>query len=204
MNLEILVLIVADLVAATILTFGLYWRRHYRRDLVVAFFGINVGVLAVSAVLADSQVGAGVGLGLFGVLSIIRLRSDELAQHEIAYYFSMLALGLLGGLDAAPAPLSLLFMALVVVTIAIVDHPALLRGHQRQQIVVDRAIRDPQELRDYLAELLDARITAVSVTRLDLVNDATTVDVRFRRPVGKKGRAGRTVEDMPTFTKTIR
>lgn len=204
MNLEILVLIVADLVAATILTFGLYWRRHYRRDLVVAFYGINVGVLAVAAVLADSQVGAGVGLGLFGVLSIIRLRSDELAQHEIAYYFAMLALGLLGGLDAAPAPLSLLFMALVVVTIAIIDHPALLRGHQRQQIVLDRAILDPQELRDYLAELLDARITAVSVTRLDLVNDATTVDVRFRRAVEGKGRAGRTVEDMPTFTKTIR
>src|SRR5699024_4106409 len=93
---EVLILIVADLVAAIILTFGLYWRRHYRRDLVVAFFGINVGVLAVSAALADSQVGAGVGLGLFGVLSIIRLRSDELAQHEIAYYFAMLALGLLG------------------------------------------------------------------------------------------------------------
>src|SRR5699024_160334 len=80
-NIEIPLLIVADLIAAVVLTFGLYWRRHYRRDLVVAFMGINVGVLSVSAVLADSEVGAGVGLGLFGVLSIIRLRSDELAQH---------------------------------------------------------------------------------------------------------------------------
>src|SRR5690625_6628887 len=66
---EVLILIVADLVAAIILTFGLYWRRHYRRDLVVAFFGINVGVLAVSAALADSHAGAGVGLGLLGVPS---------------------------------------------------------------------------------------------------------------------------------------
>src|SRR5699024_12796392 len=62
------------------------------------------------------------------------LRSDELAQHEIAYYFAMLALGLLGGLEAAPAPLSLLFMALVVAAIAVVDHPALLRGHQKCRI----------------------------------------------------------------------
>lgn len=204
MTAEVLILIVADLVAAIILTFGLYWRRHYRRDLVVAFFGINVGVLAVSAVLADSQVGAGVGLGLFGVLSIIRLRSDELAQHEIAYYFAMLALGLLGGLDAAPAPLSLLFMVLIVATIAVIDHPALLRGHQRQQIVIDRAIHNPQELRAYLAELLGARITAVSVTRLDLVNDATTVDVRFRRAAEKKDSGKQPVDEMPTITKVGR
>ena len=40
-------------------------------------------------------------LGLFGVLSIIRLRSEELAQHEVAYYFAALALGLLGGLRGA-------------------------------------------------------------------------------------------------------
>lgn len=204
MNLEIAMLIVADLVAATVLTFGLYWRRHYRRDLVVAFIGINVGVLAVSAVLADSEVGAGVGLGLFGVLSIIRLRSDELAQHEIAYYFAMLALGLLGGLDAAPAPVSLLFMALVVITIAIIDHPGLLRGHQRQQVIIDRAIQDPQELHTHLVELLDATITAVSVTRLDLVNDTTSVDVRFRRARPGKGRSDAPVEDMPTFTKAVR
>ncbi|MGP9683217.1 MULTISPECIES: DUF4956 domain-containing protein [unclassified Brachybacterium] len=181
-NPDIFLLIVADLVAAVILTFGLYWRRHYRRDLVVAFMGINVGVLSVSAVLADSDVGAGVGLGLFGVLSIIRLRSDELAQHEIAYYFAMLALGLLGGLDAAPLPLSLLFMVLVVLTMAVIDHPSLLGGHHRQEIVVDRAIADPAELRAHLAELLDAQIHAVTVSRLDLVNDTTTVDVRFRRP----------------------
>lgn len=142
MNLEIAVLIGADLVAAVVLVFGLYWRRHYRRDLVVAFMGINVGVLSVSAVLADSEVGAGVGLGLFGVLSIIRLRSDELSQHEIAYYFAMLALGLLGGLDAAPLPLSLLFMALVVVTMAVIDHPAVLGDRRRQQVVVERAIVD--------------------------------------------------------------
>ena len=50
----------------------------------VAFLGVNVGVLAVCLVLGSATVGAGLGLGLFGVLSIIRLRSDEIAQHEIA------------------------------------------------------------------------------------------------------------------------
>ena len=91
------VLYLVDLVAVTVLAFGLYFPRHRRRDLVVAYLGVNVGVLAVAATLATSSVGAGLGLGLFGVLSIIRLRSTELSQTEVAYYFAALALGLLGG-----------------------------------------------------------------------------------------------------------
>ncbi|MCU1425422.1 MAG: hypothetical protein JWM51_1713, partial [Microbacteriaceae bacterium] len=71
------VMIAIDLIAISILTFGMYFRRHRRRDLVVAFLGVNVGVLAVASVLGTTEVGVGVGLGLFGVLSIIRLRSSE-------------------------------------------------------------------------------------------------------------------------------
>ena len=85
----------ADLIALTILVGALYIPRHGRRDLVAAYIGVNVGVLAVTLLLSTSDnVGAGLGLGLFGVLSIIRLRSSSLAQGEVAYFFAALALGL--------------------------------------------------------------------------------------------------------------
>ena len=90
----------ADLIALTILVGALYIPRHGRRDLVAAYIGVNVGVLAVTLLLSTASVAAGLGLGLFGVLSIIRLRSTELAQHEVAYFFAALALGLLGGINA--------------------------------------------------------------------------------------------------------
>ena len=77
-----LIFILADLAAISILTFALYLRRHRRRDLVVSYLGMYVGVLAVATALSGSAAGLGLGLGLFGVLSIIRLRSTELAQHE--------------------------------------------------------------------------------------------------------------------------
>ena len=75
----------ANIIAICILVFAIYLPRHHRRDLAVAYLGVNVGVMAVSIGLLNSAVAAGLGLGLFGVLSIIRLRSDELAQHEVAY-----------------------------------------------------------------------------------------------------------------------
>jgi hypothetical protein len=69
-------LIAADLAAVVVLAFALHFPRHRRRDMVVAILGVNIGVLAVATVLSESTVTAGLGLGLFGVLSIIGLRSQ--------------------------------------------------------------------------------------------------------------------------------
>jgi hypothetical protein len=172
-------LIVADLLAIAVLTFALYLPRHRRRDLVVAYLGVNVGVLAVSAALGSSTVTAGLGLGLFGVLSIIRLRSRELAQSEVAYYFSALALGLIGGLAPTSVAVGIGLMALVVAVMAVADSPRLLRRYRSEVVVIDRAIVDETALIAHLEGLLGARVHAVSVQRLDLVNDTTSVEVRF-------------------------
>ncbi|KRC42785.1 permease [Oerskovia sp. Root918] len=174
-----LALYLVDLVAVLVLTFGLYFPRHRRRDLVVAYLGVNVGVLAVAATLASSTVGAGLGLGLFGVLSIIRLRSTELSQHEVAYYFAALALGLLGGLGTSAGWLGVAGSALILVVMAVADHPRLLRRHRSQVIMLDRAFPDEVGLVAYLEQLLGAHVHSASVQRLDLVNDTTLVDVRY-------------------------
>lgn len=169
-----------DILLASALAFGVYFPRHRRRDLVVAFMGINIGVLAVAALLANSTVTAGLGLGLFGVLSIIRLRSDELGQNEIAYYFAFLALGLIAGLAVQPIWLTIGFMILVAGAIFVIDHPQMLKRHERTVMVVDRAILDPNLLKEHLAQLLHAEITNVTVQRIDQVADTTWVDVRYR------------------------
>ena len=175
-----LLFITIDLIAVGILTFGLYFPRHHRRDLVVAFLGMNVGVLAVSLVLASSTIGAGVGLGLFGVLSIIRLRSDEIAQHEVAYYFSSLALGLLAGLAGSFNWLTIGLMLLIVLVMFIGDHPGLFRRYRQQTIVVDSAFTDEAALIEHLSVVLGgARVRSAQVRHLDLVNDTTLVDVRY-------------------------
>ena len=119
-------ILLADVVAITVLTFGIYYPRHRRRDMVTAYLGVNAGVLAVAATLATVQVGVGLGLGLFGVLSIIRLRSAELDQAAVAYYFGALALGLLGGLGLTDPALTVGLMGLIVAALFVGDHPRLL------------------------------------------------------------------------------
>jgi hypothetical protein len=174
-----LIFVAADLVAITVLTFGMYLRRHRRRDLVVSYLGINVGVLAVATALSSTGAGVGLGLGLFGVLSIIRLRSTELSQHEVAYYFSALALGLIAGLGVEPLWLSLSLMALILCVMFIGDSPRVLPSYRQQSVILDQAIADPAVLKARLEEVLGGTVHTVIVQCLDLVNDKTMVDVRF-------------------------
>ena len=182
----------ADLAALAILVGALYIPRHGRRDLVAAYIGVNVGVLAVTLLLSTSDnVGAGLGLGLFGVLSIIRLRSSSLAQGEVAYFFAALALGLLGGIKTHLIIVAIL-MALLLASLWVGDHPALMRHNRNQVVTLDRAISDENELITELEDLLGAHVRSVDLKSLDLVNDTTIVEVHYRlRP---RSRAARTTQ----------
>ena len=179
MTLASIAAIGADLIALIALVGGLYVRRHSRKDLMAAYIGVNVGVLAVTLLLATSSVGAGLGLGLFGVLSIIRLRSTALAQGEVAYFFAALALGLIGGMEANIG-LTATLMALVLAALFVGDHPALMRRNRNQVVTLDRAVSDEHELTGHLEQLLNAKVLNLDIQRLDLVNDTTIVDVRYR------------------------
>lgn len=176
-----LLIICADVVAITALVFGLYFPRYQRKDMVVAILGLNIGVMAVATALAGSDVSAGLGLGLFGVLSIIRLRSSELAQEEIAYYFSALALGLLAGFAIDPLWVGPALMGAILLALFIGDHPRLFAGNRHQLVNLDTAYPDENQLIARLESVLGAEILKVKVKKVDLVNDTTAVDVRFRR-----------------------
>jgi hypothetical protein len=173
------ILPIADVVSIAVLSLAVYFPRHRRADLTLSFLAINVGVLAVSTALSSASVNAGLGLGLFGVLAIIRLRSSELSQTEVAYYFTALSLGVIGGLGADMGWYAVGMMAAVVVVVAVADSSLLFRGYAHEIVVLDRALTRDDELNAALEELFDARIVAASRVKLDLINDSCVVDVRY-------------------------
>lgn len=169
-----------DIIAITILVFALYFPRHRNRDMIVAYLGINVGVLVIASVLSSVDVSLGVGIGLFGVLSIIRLRSDELDQRQVAYYFAALALGLLGGTAIANSVLTAGLMMTLLVALWIGDSPWLLGSHRSQTMTVDRGFLNEAELIAYLTPLMNGTIERVNILKTDLVNDTTVAHISLR------------------------
>jgi hypothetical protein len=168
-----------DIVAIAVLSYGLYFRRHGRRDMPLAFVALNVGVLTLATVLSRVSVGTGLGLGLFGVMSLIRLRSSEIAQEEVGYYFVSLALGLIAGFQPVPHWLAPALGSLLVAVMFVADHPRLLARDRRQIVTLDAAYTDEASLVHRLEHLLTAKVHRVAVRRVDLVNDTTNVEVRY-------------------------
>ena len=93
----ILTMAIADAIAIAALC-TLYMVRHRNRELMISYAVINAGIFTVSVALVSAGSNASaMGMGLFGVLSIIRLRSTALSQREVGYYFVALSVGMIAG-----------------------------------------------------------------------------------------------------------
>ena len=78
---NILTMAIADAIAIASLC-TLYMVRHRNRELMISYTVINAGIFTVSVALVSAGSNASaMGMGLFGVLSIIRLRSTALASN---------------------------------------------------------------------------------------------------------------------------
>lgn len=170
-----------DLIAIVILVFVLYFPRHRRRDLVIAYLMINIGLVAVTSALVAEETTISIGFGLFAVLSLLRLRSAELDQQEIAYYLAAMTLGLIGALPLSPIWLSLALMGIILAGLAVGDHPRLFGRYRVQVITLDEAITSEPLLRARLEELLSATVHQIRVRRTDLIEDSTVVEVRYEQ-----------------------
>lgn len=166
-----------DVVAIALLALGLFYRRHLRNDLVVLYVVFNVGLFAAVVVISEGEVAAAVGFGLFAVLSIIRLRAEQLSFAEIAYFFAAIVLGLVTAVDLGGAEKTAALAALVLVAPALVDHPRALRDNRRIELTLELVVSDPAELLRIVEQRLNARVIALEVLDLDYVREITRVQV---------------------------
>jgi hypothetical protein len=108
MLLDVLARLAFDVGAVGLLAFALYRPRHGRSDLAVLLCLFNLGVFLAIAVIVHDEFGLSAGLGLFAVLSVMRMRSETFSPIELAYLFTALAVAIVcavdvGGLVLGPA-----------------------------------------------------------------------------------------------------
>jgi len=173
--------LILDFVAISILLIGLYYRNYRRPDLVAVFLACNVGLFSVLTTLSFSPISSAVGFALFGVLSIIRLRSFEFMPTQIAYFFISLAIALICATDLAGLLLPFILVVFMLIVMAMVDSAKFRSSTESSVVVLDTAIPDPTELKVHLNKLLGAEIIHMNITGVNLLQETTTVDVTYRR-----------------------
>jgi Domain of unknown function (DUF4956) len=175
---DVLLRLAIDVIAIGALAYGLYYRRHGRRDLVVIYSMFNIGLFLALIVIASGNVSIGVGFGLFAVLSIVRLRSEPFTNGELAYFFVALVIGLVNGIDLGSIGLPVMLSALALAAAAAVDHPRLLKATRHLEVTLETIPSDEDALRRHLEERLNARVSECNVLEIDYVRETTRVSVR--------------------------
>ena len=170
-----------DIASLFLLVFAVYFRRHRRWDQVVGLVAFNVSLFTVSAALGSSgPLNVGVGFGLFAVLSIVRLRSEEASQIEIGYTMVALVLGLMTGLPGMDFEIKGIFSLLLVATMFAVDNHWLSQTsrYAKLRIELDRIINDEGALSLHLEQLLNRPIVSAQVREIDFVRETMRLDVQ--------------------------
>lgn len=177
-----------DVLAISLMSYAIYFRRHGKADLALAFVALNIGVFTAVALLAAAEVGMGLAFGLFGILSIIRLRSTQLSQSEVAYYFVSLVLGLVHALGSANLPVVIVADVLLLAVMALLDRRIMPRAASEQRIVLDQALAAPMLLREELEFRLDAEVLDMEIEEVDFVREMTIVVAKVRTRRGPQRR----------------
>lgn len=179
----VLIGLAVDVVVITTLVFGVYRPRHAKSDLALSYVVLNLGVFGAVALLVEVPSGLALGMGLFGILSIIRLRSSAISQTEVAYYFVALVLGLVNSLGASRLEVALTINGLLVLTLAVFDRGAkALAAHtETRRVVLDVVHPDSWSLRRDLELRIGAPIVSATVEEVDYLREVTIVQVELEK-----------------------
>jgi Domain of unknown function (DUF4956) len=173
-----------DLLAIFLLAFVLYFRRHRRADLLLAYVALNIGIFVAISLLTTVRLDIALGFGLFAILSIIRLRSNAVTQQEVAYYFVALVIGLVNGLDLEDRRLTMMVNALLLLTMLVVDARHLRERARRLDVTLDVVHAEEAALVADLERRLGGQVMHHEVNEVDYLRDTMVVDVRYRAGPG--------------------
>lgn len=173
-----------DIAALLLLVFGMYYRRYHDKELVTAAALVNVAVFAVLAVLSAVDFGIAAGFGLFAILALFTLRSEQLSKTEIAYFFASIAIAVICSVKGTTLPFAGAIVALVLAGTWILDHPRVLRSVDRIRITFDKidtdGLADAPAMRAELARRLKVEVMYYQIISFDYVNDTATLNVYYK------------------------
>jgi hypothetical protein len=176
--------VAVDLCAMTTLLFGLYYRRYRDKELVTAAALFNVFVFAVLAMLTEAHISVKTGFGLFAILALFTLRSEQLSKLEIAYFFGSISIAVICSVQGA-LPLMGATVCLVVIGAWILDHPRILYAVGSIKVTLDRiekdTLADAAGMCKRLSQLLGVEVLSYQITAMDYINDTARANVYFRK-----------------------
>lgn len=160
-----------------------YYRKSHRSDFYFTFMLMTVAIFFLVYFMMGMERGKatmGVGLGLFGIFSIMRYRTDTMPVREMTYLFLIVCLSVVNAMAEDYGEL-LVVNALIVMAIALCEMR--FKVHASKLIQYDRIELTKPEKREELIADLEARtglkVIKVDVGGVDFLKDTVVLRVTY-------------------------
>ncbi len=175
-----------DVVAMVLLLFGLYYRRYRDKELATTASMFNIFAFCVLTILSSVEFSIAAGFGLFAILALFSLRSEQISKIEITYFFGSISIAVICSVQGTTLPFVAMVAGLVIAGAYILDHPAILKSAAGVKITLDKidehALSDPALMRTDLSKRLGVDVMSYHIDQLDYINDMARISVFFRKP----------------------
>jgi hypothetical protein len=161
----------------------LYYKKSHRRDFYFTFMVMSVAIFFLVYFMMGVERGKatmGVGLGLFGIFSIMRYRTDAMPVREMTYLFVIICLSVVHAMADSYVELGIVDV-ITFGTILLCEMN--LKVKQTKLIQYDRIELIKPEKRDELKADLEARtglkIIKIDVGGVDFLKDSAVLRVTY-------------------------
>ena len=174
-----------NVVAMTLLVFGLFYRRYRDKELVTAASLFNVFAFGVLTILGSVEFSLAAGFGLFAILALFTLRSEQITKIEITYFFGAVAIAVICSIQGTTLPFVITVVALVLMGAYVFDHPRILKSVDGIKVTLDKiepdALSDPEKMRNELSDRLGVEVMSYQIVALNYITDMAQISVFYRK-----------------------
>jgi len=161
----------------------LYFRKSHRNDFYFTFMLMTVAIFFLVYFMMGMERGKatmGVGLGLFGIFSIMRYRTDAMPVREMTYLFLIVCLSVVHAMAEDFAELivvdALTIMAIVACEMRFKVHATKLIQYDRVELAKPEK---RQELISDLEQRTGLKILKVDVGGIDFLKDSVVIRITY-------------------------
>ncbi len=185
MNNPIMILIgfVYNLLVALILIRLIYYPKSTVQSHVFTFLAFNTVIFFVINFLSSTEMGIGMGFGLFAVFSLLRYRTDPLPIREMTYLFIIVALPIMNATGIADNNWAGMIIAdgLILLTIWILEKGWGFHYEISKTIIyekIDLIVPEKyDELKADLEKRTGVKINKIVIGKIDFMRDIAYLEV---------------------------
>ncbi len=181
---RLLILFGINLLVCWIITHFFYYRKSHRRDYYFTYLLFSTAIFFILYQLQNMKVEVGIALGLFGIFSMIRYRTEQLPIREMTYLFVLIGISIVNGAGMASSYVSFIATnVLFILLIGLLETLGFGRREANKIITYEKIeLVKPERRAELIADIENRtglKVKKLQIGSIDFLKDIAFIKVTY-------------------------